>query len=198
MMIARIDHVGIAVKNYASAREFLENVLGAVSVTSMEDSHLNYLWHMFTLGDMSRVELITPSGEGSFLDNFLSKRDGGIHHITLETPDIHAAKKRLEENGVPYFGFNEIPELWSELFIHPKDAFGVLIQLCQYGPKYYLVEPVKYPTGKRVKIEPAGDRYELSVHHPGGIELKLSLSKEEVEEMASDLAEALDKKTEST
>ncbi|MBI4831373.1 MAG: VOC family protein [Candidatus Lindowbacteria bacterium] len=81
-MISRVDHIGIAVKNYEKARAFLETVLGAVSVASMEDSNLNYLWHVFTLGDMSRVELITPSGQPSFLENFLKKKDGGIHHIT--------------------------------------------------------------------------------------------------------------------
>jgi methylmalonyl-CoA/ethylmalonyl-CoA epimerase len=191
-MIARIDHVGIAVRDYETAKAFLEKALGAVSVASMEDSNLNYLWHIFTLGDMSRMELITPSGEPSFLANFLKTREGGIHHITLETPDINEAKRRLEENNVPYFGFNEIPEFWSELFIHPKDTFGVLIQICQFGPKYHLIEPVKRPQGKRWRIQSNETGYELSVHHPGGVELKLSLSKEEIKDMVKDLMKALE------
>jgi len=142
---------------------------------------------------MSRLELITPSGEGSFLKNFLSKRDGGVHHITMETSDIQEAKGHLEENNVPYFGFNEIPELWSELFIHPKDAFGALIQIMQLGPKYHLVEPIKRAQGKRVKVKPDASGCELSIHHPGGAELKLALSKEEVKDLIDDLQGAVGK-----
>ncbi len=186
-MISRIDHVSIAVKDYERAKAFFEKIFGGVSVASMEDSNLKYIWHIFTLGDMSRLELITPSGEGSFLKNFLSKRDGGVHHITVETPDIQKVKEHLEENNVPYFGYNEIPELWSELFIHPKDAFGALIQIMELGPQYHLVEPIKRAQGKRVKVRPDGDGCELNIHHPGGAELKLSLSKEEVKGLIDDL-----------
>ena len=133
-MISRIDHVSLAVKDYGAAKEFFEKIFGAVSGASAEDSNLEYFWHIFSLGDMSRLELITPSGEDSFLKNFLKDKDGGVHHITMETPDINEARKRLEENGIPYFGFIESPELWSELYIHPRDAFGVLIQIARMGP----------------------------------------------------------------
>jgi methylmalonyl-CoA/ethylmalonyl-CoA epimerase len=191
MIISRIDHVSIAVRDYENARVFFEKVFGGVSVASMEDSNLKYIWHIFTLGDMSRLELITPSGEESFLKNFLSKKDGGVHHITMETPDIQEVKRHLKENNIPYFGFNEIPELWSELFIHPKDAFGALIQIMQLGPKYHLVEPIKRPQGKRWKITANEDGYELRLHHPGGAELKLSLTEEEVKDLVNDLEGAL-------
>ncbi len=190
-MITRIDHVSIAVKDYERARAFFEKAFGARSVASMEDSVLHYFWDIFTMGDMSRLELITPTGEQSFLKNFLKERDGGAHHITMETPDIHEFKKHLEEKGIPYFGFTEYPELWSELFIHPRDAFGVLIQIFQAGPEYHTVEPVKRAQGKRWKIKPDGDGYELSLHHPGGTELKLSMSREEIRDMAKDLEDAL-------
>jgi len=190
-MISRIDHVSIAVRDYETARRLFENVMGAVSGASAEDSNLEYFWHIFTVGDMSRLELITPSGENSFLKNFLKERDGGVHHITLETPDIHKARKHLEENGVPFFGFSDIPELWSELYIHPKDAFGVLIQIMQPGSQYHTIEPVRYPQGKRVKIKANENGCELSIHHPGGVELKLALDREEATNLARDLKQAL-------
>jgi methylmalonyl-CoA/ethylmalonyl-CoA epimerase len=192
VMISRIDHVSIAVRDYEAARTFFEHVMGAVSGASAEDSNLEYFWHMFTVGDMSRLELITPSGEDSFLKKFLKERDGGVHHITLETPDIHKARKHLEEHGVPYFGFTEGPEIWSELYIHPKDAFGVLIQICQLGPDYHLIEPVKRPQGTRWRVQSDKDGIELSLHHPGGVELKLSLDKEEARDLARDLEQVLD------
>lgn len=190
-MISRIDHVSLAVKDYERARAFFENIMGAVSGAAAEDSNLEYFWHIFTLGDMSRLELITPTGEDSFLKNFLKERDGGVHHITLETPDIREARRILEENNVPYFGYLEGPEVWSELYIHPRDAFGVLIQICQLGPEYHSIEPVKRAEGKRCKITPTEDGCELRLHHPGGVELALSLSKEEVKDLLTDLQNAL-------
>jgi methylmalonyl-CoA/ethylmalonyl-CoA epimerase len=190
-MISRIDHVSIAVRDYEAARIFFEKVLGATSGASAEDSNLEYFWHLFSIGDMSRLELITPSGEDSFLNNFLKDKEGGVHHITLETPDINAARERLEENGIPYFGFLESPELWSELYIHPRDAFGVLIQIARMGPDYHLIEPVKRAEGKRCRVEPLENGCDLRLHHPGGVELKLSLSREEAVELVKDLEEAI-------
>ncbi len=190
-MISRIDHVSLAVKDYEAAKEFFEKIFGAASGASAEDSNLEYFWHLFSLGDMSRLELITPSGEDSFLKNFLKDKDGGVHHITLETPDINEARKRLEDNGIPYFGFIDSPELWSELYIHPRDAFGVLIQIARMGPDYHLIEPVKRAEGKRCKVEPAEDGCVLKLHHPGGVELKLSLSKEEAASLAKDLENSI-------
>ncbi len=190
-MISRIDHVSLAVRDYEKARAFFEKIFGAVSGAAAEDSNLEYFWHMFTLGDMSRLELITPAGENSFLKNFLKDREGGVHHITLETPDIREAMKRLEEHSVPYFGFMEIPEVWSEIYIHPKNAFGVLIQIAELGPQIHLIEPVKQPQGKRWKIRRGKDNYELTLHHPGGVELTLAFSKEELRELANDLENTL-------
>lgn len=191
MTISRIDHVSLAVRDYEAAREFFEKIMGAVSGASAEDSNLEYFWQIFTLGDMSRIELITPSGEDSFLKNFLKDREGGVHHITLETPDIRETKRLLEENGIPYFGYMEALEVWSELYIHPKHAFGVLIQIAQMGAEYHAIEPVKRAEGKRCKVRSNEGGVELTLHHPGGVELKLSLDKSEARDLAHDLTDAL-------
>ncbi|MBW2623497.1 MAG: VOC family protein, partial [Deltaproteobacteria bacterium] len=123
-MISRIDHVSIAVTDFEKAKAFFMDILGAVPCTSAQDNNLKYYWEIFSLGDLSRMELLKATGEGSYLENFLKSRTNGAHHITVETPDINKFRKRLEEKGVPYFGFQEISDKWKELFIHPKDAFG--------------------------------------------------------------------------
>ena len=87
----------------------------------------------------------------------------------------------------------EALEMWSELYIHPRDAFGVLIQICQIGPDYHQIEPVKRAEGKRCKVISHENGCELRLHHPGGVELKMSLSKEEAAELAEDLQNAMSK-----
>ena len=153
-MISRIEHISIAVKDYDKAVRFFQDIMGAVPGVGAEDSNLKFYWQIFSLGDLSRLELIKPTGEGSFLDNFLeNKKDGGVHHITLQTTDIYAVRKRLEEKNIPYFGFNDYGDTWKELFIHPKDAFGILIQIAQLNPDDYIDDSMKFPSLKRWSVQ---------------------------------------------
>ena len=95
-MISRIDHVSLAVNDREKAVYFFQHILGAIPGADMIDDHLKFRWSIFSLGDLSRIEIINSAGEGSFLEGFLSdKKDGGIHHITLETPDIDAAVEKV-------------------------------------------------------------------------------------------------------
>lgn len=120
-MISRIDHISIAVKNYNNARHFFEKILGALPGAGANNRKQNFFWQMFSLGDLSRLELICPTGQGGFLERFLEdKKDGGLHHLTLQTPDIKKAQQNLESHNIPYFGYNEYGDVWKEIFIHPN------------------------------------------------------------------------------
>jgi methylmalonyl-CoA/ethylmalonyl-CoA epimerase len=190
-MIARIDHIAIAVKDITRALDFFQNILGAVPGTMAEDGNMKYVWRNFSLGDLSRIELLNSTGSGSFLDGFLSNKDGGVHHITMQTPDIKKARKILEEKGIPYFGYNEYPVgIWKELFIHPRDAFGVLIQLAEFNADDWLADSAKIPCGKKWELNRNGEEYSLSFEHPGGGRVTLELSGSEIKRLISDLNKA--------
>lgn len=191
-MFSRIDHVSIAVSDYDRAHDFFSGILGATPSVGAEDPRLGYFWRIFALGDLTRLELIKPIGEESFLKGFLADKDGGVHHITLETPDIQQARQRLEENNIPFFGYNDSREAWKELFIHPRDAFGVLIQIAQFDPDDYIPEQLKFPKpGKRWSIEKRGTEYELALAHPGGGKAHFSLNREELKELIRDLEDVI-------
>lgn len=188
-MISRIDHVSLAVNDREKAVHFFQNILGAIPGADMVDDHLKFRWSIFSLGDLSRIEIISSSGEGSFLEGFLSdKQDGGIHHITVETPDIDAAMKVLDENNIPYFGRNDIGDVWRELFIHPKDAFGVLIQIAQFNPDDWLNDAVKFPADKKWTVEKNEAGCCLTISHPGGGKASLQLTQAEMEQLKNDLS----------
>lgn len=188
LMISRIDHVSIAVKDKKKAAHFFKNILGAIPGAVATDEQMKYCWEIFSLGDLSRLEIMNPTGDGSFLDGFLkNKRDGGVHHITLETPDIKAAIRVLEENHIPYFGYNDHGEIWKELFIHPRDAFGVLIQIAQFNPDDWLSDKVKFPVGKRWTVEKNDQGCCLTLANPGGGKMSLQLSKAEMKKLRGDL-----------
>ena len=192
-MIERIDHVSIAVRDHKRAVSFFRDVLGAVEGPSSLNREMKYLGAVLSLGDLSRVELLSPSGKGSFLDNFLAGREGGVHHIALQTLDIEGAKSRLDELGIPYFGFYEYPDgNWKELFIHPRDAFGVLIQIAEFDPDDYIDDSLKLPAGKRWTVEKDGDDgVRLTLAHPGGGTVTIGLGRDEAKGLAEDLRRML-------
>jgi len=189
-MIQRIDHVSIAVRDYDKALDFFTRILGAIPGSCAQDDHMRYVWQINSLGDLSRLELISPTGAGSFLDGFLKDREGGVHHITLQTPDIQQARKVLENNGIPYFGYNEYPGgVWKEIFIHPRHAFGVLIQIAEFTADDWLAQDVRMPAGNKFKIEKTGSGCKLILAHPGGGTMTCELTRDEV----SSLIESLQK-----
>jgi methylmalonyl-CoA/ethylmalonyl-CoA epimerase len=150
--ISRIDHVSIAVRDPEKARDFFVRILGAIPGAEADDESLGFNWEIFSLGDLTRIEIISTKGDKSFLNGFLKNRDGGVHHITLETPDIRKMKKILEKENVPYFGYAEYPGgWWKELFIHPRDAFGVLIQISQFDPDSMLGHEARLVSEKQCR-----------------------------------------------
>lgn len=191
-MISRADHISIAVTDYHEASDFFQKIFGAVPGAEGTDNSLKYFWKIFSIGDLTRIELIAPTGTGSFLKNFLgAKKNGGVHHITFETQDIYGIKKKLEDNGIPYFGFKTDNDQWKELFIHPKDAFGVLIQIAQFNPKDYLDSSVKLPTGHRWSVKKKDNGAMVEFAHPGGGKVSLELTKAEISELVEELMNSI-------
>lgn len=186
-MISRIDHVSIAVKDYESAHHFFTKLLGAVPGARAEDPNMKYVWQLFSLGDLSRLELMKPTGPGSFLDNFLKDKDGGVHHITLETPDIEAMKQWLEEEHIPFFGYANLGGVWKELFIHPRDAFGVLIQIAEFNPDDWLPESERMDGEQRYALSRKNGALALTMAHPGGGRVTVNLSVREARGLAAEL-----------
>ena len=188
-MIQRIDHISIAVKDFDKAKSFFETLLGAVSGASGKDDQMQYFWNIFSLGDLSRLELMKATGEDSFLKNFLAARkDGGVHHISLETADIKKVRRRLEEHNVPFFGYMDDQEDWKELFIHPKDAFGILIQIEEMpDPNVYLPESARPDSEKPWQVKKTAEGAAVSIAHPGGGTVDIDLTRQEVADLMTDL-----------
>ena len=191
-MISRIDHVSIAVKDHEKAERFFRDILGAIPGTSATDPATQYFWKLYSLGDLSRLELISPTGPKSFLKGFLSDREAGVHHITLQTPDIQKTMAHLKANKIPFFGYNEyVGGVWTEIFIHPRHAFGVLIQIAQFESDDWLSDQVKFPQGTKWQVEKTDDGANLTFAHPGGGKTAIRLNHRELAQLTADLQQAM-------
>lgn len=132
---ARVDHVGVAVHSIADAEPLLE-LLGAEKLIQEPDPEQGFTWAYYELGGASRLELIEPiSGEESFLTGYLERSGPGLHHVTIEVANVDAAVETLEAGGVTVIDHAE-REGYTEAFVPPGEANGVLYQLMEYHDDY--------------------------------------------------------------
>jgi methylmalonyl-CoA/ethylmalonyl-CoA epimerase len=128
--VKRIDHIAILVEDLDEALSFWRDTLG-VDLTFVEDLPEEHAKVAFLPVGESDVELIKPTTEDSGLAKYLAKHGPGLHHICLEVEDIEGILDELKEQSVQLI--NETPLTGSSgeryAFIHPKGAYGVLIEL---------------------------------------------------------------------
>jgi methylmalonyl-CoA/ethylmalonyl-CoA epimerase len=136
--VKRIERVALAVEKLEPAREYFQKCFGAtfLPVEVIEDMGIRY--QPFQIGE-SRMELLEATRADSPVAKFLESHGGpGVHHITYEVDDLDAAIRDFEARGghIAYRhtyrpGVTFEGCVWREAFVHPKDAFGVLIHLAE-------------------------------------------------------------------
>ena len=136
--VRRVERVALAVADLDAAQEFFETWFGAEfdAEENIEDMGIRY--RPFRLGE-STMEILQATRQDSPVSRFLASHGGpGVHHITFEVDDLDAAVAELERRGgriasrhdyAPGVTFEG--QVWREAFVHPKDAFGVLVHLAE-------------------------------------------------------------------
>ena len=133
-MIGKLNHIAIAVPDLDAAAAVYRDSLGAmVSAPMPLPDH--GVTSVFVELPNTKIELLSPLGEGSPIAPFLERNpSGGMHHVCYEVSDIHAARDRLTADGARILGDGE-PKPGAHgkpvLFLHPKDFCGTLIELEQ-------------------------------------------------------------------
>ncbi|MFH1464860.1 MAG: methylmalonyl-CoA epimerase [Pseudomonadota bacterium] len=131
-MLTRLDHVAIAVPDLEEAIRRFANDLG-LALAGREDVETAKTSTAFLPVPGTRIELVHPlRGEGP-IAKFLETRGGGLHHLYFETDDLEGDVARLK--GLGYRFLSDAPTAGAHgkrvIFIHPKSAGGVLIELAQ-------------------------------------------------------------------
>jgi methylmalonyl-CoA epimerase len=147
-MIRRIDHVAIAVRDLERAKHFFIDCLGGRELFCAPFADQGYRWTTLELGTSCFIELIHPLDAKGFVHRFIDKRGEGPHHITIQVDDLGAMHRVLEEKGIKTFGYSEALPGWKEFYIHPKEAFGTLIQFAEFNPLDW-INPGYIPTSYR-------------------------------------------------
>lgn len=131
----RVEHIGIAVKDLATAEETYAKLLGSASYKREAVEREGVITSFFQVGP-NKVELLESTSPDGPIAKAIEKRGEGLHHIAFEVADIRKEMERLRAEGFQLLSEEPKPGADNKLvcFVHPKSANGVLIELTQEIP----------------------------------------------------------------
>jgi len=132
MQLTEIDHVAIAVTDLESAIAYYQDTFGC-TVDHREVIEKDGVEEALLKVADSYVQLLTPIRDDSPVAKYLATKGEGIHHVGYRVNDCAEALERVKAAG--HRVIDEVPRPGSRgttvAFVHPKGAFGTLIELVQ-------------------------------------------------------------------
>ena len=132
MKILGIEHIAIAVKNLDKSALFWKRILNISHVSNEVVSDQGVNLDIYDTGK-GKVELLEELYPDSPITRFLQKNGTGIHHVCFEVDNIDNAINELRDNNIQLIGedYTIGAEGYKVIFIHPKSADGVLVELAE-------------------------------------------------------------------
>ena len=132
MALTEVDHVAIAVRDLDAAIEWYAETLGA-QLSHREVIEKDGVEEALLAVADSFVQLLTPIRDDSPVAKFLAAKGEGIHHVGYRVADCAAALNQAVEAGAKAIDAQPRPGSrgTTVAFLHPKTAFGTLIELVQ-------------------------------------------------------------------
>jgi|TARA_B110000240_G_C13450795_1_gene432420 methylmalonyl-CoA/ethylmalonyl-CoA epimerase len=128
----KIDHIGVVVKDINKANQLFETILKTSSYKKEYVKSEDVSTSFFKLGD-SKIELISSNDPEHTINKYINNQSSSLHHFAIRVDDIIIEMKRISSLGIRLL--NDTPKLGADnmliCFLHPKDTYGVLIELCQ-------------------------------------------------------------------
>ena len=127
----RLEHLGIAVADLASAEKIFEDVLNVKPYKREEVADEGVITSFFQTGD-SKVELLESTTEDGPIARHIAKRGPGLHHVAFLVDDLESEMARLEKEGYRVVsGPKNGADNKRIAFLHPSDTAKVLVELCE-------------------------------------------------------------------
>jgi methylmalonyl-CoA/ethylmalonyl-CoA epimerase len=132
MKIIKIDHIGVAVNSIESSLKFFSNTLGLKLEGQETVAEQKVTTAFMPVGD-TEVELLQSTAPDGPIAGFIEKKGEGVQHVAFLVDNIEEALKELEAKGIRLI--DKVPRMGAGgkkiAFVHPKDTYGVLVELCQ-------------------------------------------------------------------
>jgi methylmalonyl-CoA/ethylmalonyl-CoA epimerase len=131
-LLTEIDHVAIAVRDLEAAIDYYAETFGA-TVAHRERIESDGVEEALIKVADSYIQLLTPTSDSSPVAKYLEKKGEGIHHVGYRVADCGVAVQAVKDHGGQMI--DQAPRPGSRgttvAFVHPKSAFGTLIELVQ-------------------------------------------------------------------
>lgn len=140
---AYLDHLAVAAESWQDLWPRYRTELGGVWVSGDTEEGFGFAPAQVRYSNNMKVEALMPlrPEDNDFLRRFLDHRGPGPHHMTFKVADIRSKLAEVEAAGYRPVGVNmQYPDGWQEMFIHPKDGPGIVIQIAQ-SPGEWNSEP---------------------------------------------------------
>lgn len=132
MGLTEVDHVAIAVRDLDAAIGWYQETFGA-TVAHREVVERDGVEEALLAVADSYIQLLTPTRDDSPVAKYLDSKGEGLHHVGYRVDDCAAALKQAVAAGAR--AIDDAPRPGSRgtsvAFLHPKTAFGTLIELVQ-------------------------------------------------------------------
>ena len=125
-----IHHIAIVVRDLDTALAFYRDALG-LEMTERREVPEEGVEIAFLPAGEGEIELLRPLDTESGVARFLEKRGEGLHHVCLAVEDVEAAMEQLREGGAQLLSEEPLVNKHGTryVFVHPKSAHGVLLEL---------------------------------------------------------------------
>lgn len=132
MALTEVDHVAIAVRDLDGAIDWYKETFGA-TVAHREVVERDGVEEALLAVADSYIQLLTPTRDDSPVAKYLDSKGEGLHHVGYRVDDCAAALSQAVAAGAR--AIDAAPRPGSRgttvAFLHPKTAFGTLIELVQ-------------------------------------------------------------------
>ncbi|HEX5096264.1 MAG TPA: methylmalonyl-CoA epimerase [Acidimicrobiia bacterium] len=131
-LFTEIDHIAIVVNDLEGAIDYYRSTYGC-EVDHREVVEKDGVEEALLKVADSYIQLLTPVRDDSQVAKYLANKGEGLHHVGYRVKDCAEALASVKREG--HRVIDEAPRPGSRgttvAFIHPKTAFGTLIELVQ-------------------------------------------------------------------
>ena len=124
MSFTGVDHIVVRVKDLDAGIATWRDKFGMELERTAESDALGIKQAFFQLANGGFIELVAPINDESAVGRAIESRGEGMHTMAMEVDDLDATVKKLQDNDVALIGVGG-----PQVFIHPKSANGILVQL---------------------------------------------------------------------
>ncbi len=126
MTIKGVDHVVIRVKDFDEGVATWRDNLGMELERTAESEALGIKQAFFQFENGGFLEIVAPMSDDSAVGKAVASRGEGLHTLSMEVDNLEQTIKDMQDKGVQLIGVGS-----PQVFVHPKSANGILLQLTE-------------------------------------------------------------------